>query len=103
MATTRETPRGPFSVAAPIDPSPKPPVLADGLFVHTTRPADLLQADVTLPNIACKKCLLQVTQFMAEHGVNADGGFFYHHCATLEIAPDATKPVDDRWPVEMTR
>jgi hypothetical protein len=33
--TTRESPRGPWSVSAKIDPNPKPPLLTDGLFVHT--------------------------------------------------------------------
>jgi hypothetical protein len=102
-ATTRETARGPQSVAAAIDPDPKAPLLADGLFVHTTRAAELFQATVPLPNIACKRCLLQVTEFMAEHGVNADGGFFYHHCAALEITADATKPIDTGWPAESPR
>jgi hypothetical protein len=37
--TTRASPRGPLSVSAKIDPNPKPPVLADGLFVHTERPS----------------------------------------------------------------
>jgi hypothetical protein len=37
--TTRASPRGPLSVSAKIDANPKPPVLADGLFVHTERPA----------------------------------------------------------------
>src|ERR1700692_2542176 len=36
--TTRASPRGPLSVSAKIDPNPKAPVLADGLFVHTERP-----------------------------------------------------------------
>ena len=43
---------------------------------------------------------LQVTQFMAEHGVNADGGFYYHHCANLEITADPEKPSDTRWPTQ---
>ena len=59
-ATTRETARGPYSVAAPIEASVKPPVLADGLFPHAARPTELLQTDVEIPNITCKKCILQV-------------------------------------------
>jgi len=45
------------------------PVLADGLFVHTSRPAEPFAADVDIPNINCPKCTLQVIQFMAEHGL----------------------------------
>jgi hypothetical protein len=94
--------KGPQSVSAPIDPNPKPPVLADGLFVHNMRPADQKSAppwetDIQLPNISCAKCTLQIVQFMAEHGVNADGGFFYHHCAELNITADPSKPVDAAW------
>lgn len=102
-ATTRDTDRGPYSVAAPIQSPAPPPLLADGLFPHTTRPTELFQADVPLPNVTCKKCTLQVTQFMAEHGVNRDGGFYYHHCAELEITADPDKPVDARWPGQATQ
>ena len=99
-AATRDTPRGPFSVSTPIQNPIAAPILADGLFPHTSRPTDLFQTDVQIPNITCKKCTLQVTQFMAEHGVNADGGFYYHHCANLEITADPDKPADTRWPTQ---
>jgi hypothetical protein len=102
-ATTRDTDRGPYSIAAPIQSPAAAPLLADGLFPHTTRPTDLWQADVPLPNITCKKCTLQVTQFMAEHGVNRDGGFYYHHCAELDITADPDKPIDTRWPAVATQ
>jgi len=102
-ASTRTTERGPWSVAAPIQNPATAPVLADGLFPHTARPTELLQADVQIPNITCKKCTLQVTQFMAEHGVNADGGFYYHHCANLDITADPAKPLDARWPAQATQ
>ena len=102
-ATTRDTERGPYSVAAPIQQPAAAPLLADGLFPHTTKPTDLLQSDVQIPNITCKKCTLQVTQFMAEHGVNRDGGFYYHHCAELEITADPDKPMDSRWPAQATQ
>ena len=97
--STRESPRGPLSVSAPIDASPKPPVLADGLFVHTTRPAPgtFHEADIRLPNINCEKCTLQIIQFMAEHARNADGDFSYHHCAVVNITADPAKPIDTRW------
>ena len=51
--TTRASPRGPLSVSAKIDSDPKPPVLADGLFVHTERPApgSFHETDLRLPNI----------------------------------------------------
>ena len=47
---------------------------------------------VTVPNISCDKCTIQIVQFMAEHGFNRDGGYFYHHCADLQITADPKLP-----------
>ena len=102
-ATTRDSEKGPQSVSAVIQSPPRMPVLADGLFVHATRPTGLLppwEADVQLPNINCRKCTLQVVQFMAEHAVNNPGAFTYHHCAELQITADPAKPVDQGWPAD---
>ena len=75
------------------------PVLADGLFTHheARRP---LETDVTLPNISCKRCTLQVIQFMEAHGPNNPGMYTYHHCATVQITADPKKPIDAAWPKE---
>jgi hypothetical protein len=99
-ATTENTDRGARSVSAKIMNPVQAPVLADGLFVHTAPATAPWETDVTLPNISCKKCTLQVVQFMAEHGVNNPGNFTYHHCATLEITPDKKMPIDAAWPKE---
>jgi hypothetical protein len=95
--TTRETDKGPWSVSAVIQSPVRPPVLADGLFAHTARPAEAFETDIELPNINCEKCTLQIIQFMAEHGRNRDGDFSYHHCADLKITADPAKPLDTRW------
>ena len=95
--TTRDTERGPWSVSALIQNPVRLPVLADGLFVHTTRQTTPFETDVQLPNINCEKCTLQIVEFMAEHGLNRDGGYIYHHCADLQITADASKPVDAHW------
>src|SRR4029077_15255798 len=87
-ATTEPTDRGPRSVSAEIQNPVQVPVLADGLFVHTAKVDAPFETDVTLPNISCKRCTLQVIQFMEQHGVNNPGNFTYHHCATLQITPD---------------
>jgi hypothetical protein len=85
------------SVSAPFDTNPKPPVLMDGAFVHTTTPRNTeWKIDVTLPNLSCDKCTLQVTQFMAEHALNPGGGFYYHHCADLQITADPKLPPADK-------
>jgi hypothetical protein len=99
-ATTREGPRGPISVSGKIDPAPKPPVLADGLFAHRERPAPdtFWETDVRLPNINCDKCTVQVIQFMEEHGLNREGDFTYHHCADLKITANPALPIDKGWP-----
>jgi hypothetical protein len=101
--TTRESDRGPWSVSAAIQNPTQIPVLADGLFVHSTRPTgpmDPWEADVQLPNINCRKCTLQVVQFMADHGFNNPGGYSYHHCANLQITADPAQPLSTGWPAE---
>lgn len=96
---TRDTPKGPYSVSAKIEKDPKPPVLADGLFVHNERfePGKIWEADVRIPNIDCENCTLQVIQWMAEHSFNPQGGYSYHHCAELKISADPALPVDQGW------
>jgi hypothetical protein len=95
---TKQTERGVRSASAPIQNPPVAPVLADGLFVHTERPTQNFEAEIPIPNFECKNCVLQVIEFMADHpGIAVDGGFMYHHCAIVNITPDASKPLDTRW------
>lgn len=96
-ATTRESERGPWSVSGEIMDPVRPPVIADGLFAHTERVAGPLETDIRIPNINCEGCTLQVIQFMAEHALNRDGDFSYHHCAVLNITADPGKPMDAGW------
>lgn len=99
-ATTREGMRGPISVSGKIDPAPKPPVLADGLFEHR-KPLEkgaFFETDIKLPNINCEKCTVQILQFMEEHGLNKEGDFSYHHCADLKITANPALPIDKGWP-----
>jgi len=103
VAITRQTEKGPMSVSAAIQSAPQKPVIADGLFLHHTRPAagtqlDPNETDIVLPNINCEKCTLQIVQFMEEHGLNKDGDYTYHHCADIKITADPAKPVDKAWP-----
>lgn len=100
---TRDSDRGPWSVSAVIQDPPQIPMLADGLFVHSTRPTGPMEpweTDIQLPNINCRKCTFQVIQFMAEHAFNNPGGYSYHHCAHLQITADPLKPLDQGWPAE---
>ena len=95
---TREGPRGPLSVSAAIAEA-VPPVLADGLFVHTERPAPgtFWEADLRMPNVDCEGCVVQVIQWMAEHPGVAEGGFSYHHCATVNITRNPDLATDSAW------
>ena len=99
-ATTVDTETGPRSVSAEIQNPVQIPVLADGLFVHTAKVNTPFEADVTLPNISCTRCTLQVIEFMEQHAVNNPGMFTYHHCAVVQITPDPKKPIDAAWPKE---
>lgn len=96
--TTTPGARGPQSVSAVIQNPVRPPVLADGLFAHTDRSNLLWETDIDIPNISCAKCTLQIIQFMAQHGLNADGDYSYHHCADLQITADPAKPMAAGWP-----
>jgi hypothetical protein len=98
--TTMDSDRGPRSVSAEIQSPVQMPVLADGVFVHSAKVDGPLETDVTLPNINCRRCTLQVIQFMAQHAVNNPGMFTYHHCATVQITADPKKPIDAAWPKE---
>ncbi|MBX3158990.1 MAG: lytic polysaccharide monooxygenase [Deltaproteobacteria bacterium] len=70
-----------------IDPNPTLPVLADGIFAHTSAfPAGSVQTvQVQLPQTECNNCVLQVIQYMKNHGAPC----FYYHCAAITISNDA--------------
>jgi hypothetical protein len=99
-AITEARPNGAWSMGGKIQYPPVPPVLADGLFQHINRFDKEQEAEVEIPNIACSKCTLQVIEFMANHGLNKDGDYTYHHCAVLAIRPNPYKPLDTRFPAE---
>jgi len=93
-----------ISISAAIQNPVKIPVLADGVFVHDSPPTDDWQTMITLPNLSCDKCTLQIIEFMAEHGLNPGGGYFYHHCADLRIRADPSlPPADAAWPRAVTQ
>jgi hypothetical protein len=96
--TMHDTERGPRSQSAKIETHIAPPLLADGLWPHTAKPSANWETEVTIPNITCEGCQLQVIEFMAEHPGVREGGFSYHHCAVLNITADPAKPAEDaRW------
>ena len=93
-----DTEKGPRSLSAEVAKNPRPPLLVDGLWPHTEKPTGKWETEITVPNITCEGCQLQVIEFMAEHPGVREGGFSYHHCAVLNIKPDPAKPAEDaRW------
>jgi hypothetical protein len=79
--------------SVPVQTTPVFPVLADGLFTHTTAFTAPQTVQIKLPaNVTCTHCTLQVIQFMSNQTPNPTGGCFYHHCADLTIQ---TGPVPD--------
>jgi hypothetical protein len=70
------------------------PVLADNLFPHDQVAPAKYTGKVKLPNVNCDKCILQVIEFMAQHGSNGPkAGYFYHNCANLKITADPAQPI----------
>jgi uncharacterized protein (TIGR03382 family) len=58
------------------------PLLADGLLVHTKPFSGPQTASVKLPaGMTCDPCVLQVVEFMSNHGAPC----FYHHCSNIKI------------------
>jgi hypothetical protein len=78
-AGTEPSANGPKSVSGAIQYPPAPPVLADGLFQHIAKFDKEQETDIEIPNINCSSCILQVVEFMANHGLNKDGDFTYHY------------------------
>ena len=96
--TMHDTENGPRSLSAVINENPQPPVLVDGLWPHTERPApERWVTDVPIPNVDCEGCVIQIIQFMAEHPGVREGGFSYHHCADVNITADASQPITAGW------
>jgi hypothetical protein len=100
---TREGPKGPISVSGKIEKNPKPPILIDGLFIHSTKaePGSFWEAEILIPNINCKGCVIQVDQFMNEHGLNTPGDFTYHHCAVVNITATPKMKINKAWPKQV--
>lgn len=81
--TPASTPCGSTEIQSP----PVFPVLADGMLVHTAAFSGAQSFTFKLPdNMTCaSNCVLQVAEFMSDHGLNNPGGCFYHHCANITI------------------
>jgi hypothetical protein len=100
VAKTEPSANGPWSISASVEYPPLPPVIANGLWAHTSKFDKELETDIEIPNVNCAKCSLQIVQFMANHGLNKDGDYTYHHCVDLNIRANPYKPLDTRYPAE---
>lgn len=75
--------------SAPIDMNPSLPVLADGVFKHTSAFSGPQTVEVPLPaGMTCTNCVVQVLEFMSSHGAPC----YYHHCAIVNVTPDGLPP-----------
>jgi hypothetical protein len=72
--------------SAPIDTNPTWPVIADGIDQHLTgQDGDPHEYEITVPDVECDNCTLQLMQFMSSH----TPGCFYFQCANVKIVkPD---------------
>ncbi len=77
-----------------IESTPTYPVVADGILPHSGTSPDGGGWDytITVPNLTCDAgpCVMQLVQFMLNHGAPGGSTCFYHHCAALRISPAGT-------------
>lgn len=75
--------------SVPIDSNPTLPILADGVFVHTSSFGAPQTTQIQLPaGMTCDHCVVQVLEFMSNHGAPC----FYHHCAIVTVSDNPPAP-----------
>jgi MYXO-CTERM domain-containing protein len=74
-----------FPAISPTPQSPvTAPVLADDILPHEAGTAPIARMfTVTLPNVSCAKCTLQLTQFMSDNPTSG-----YYECADVTLGTD---------------
>jgi hypothetical protein len=67
------------------------PVLLDGILPHTDSPSNVdREATITLPNVTCTRCTLQLIQMMTDKPPYAlDTNDIYHECADIQLVADS--------------
>lgn len=68
------------------DTSGGPTVLVDGIADGS---GGEYEQEITLPNVECDNCTLQLIQMMKDKAPYGDGNDIYFQCADLELTPDA--------------
>jgi hypothetical protein len=75
--------------SAPITQSPTLPLLADGVFAHTSAFSGQQTAQIPLPaGMTCNNCVVQVVEFMSNHAAPC----FYYHCAIVSVTSTGGMP-----------
>ena len=69
------------------DTSGGPTVLVDGIPDRSG--AGEYTQEITLPNVTCDNCTLQLIQMMTDKAPYGDGNDIYFQCADLELSEDA--------------
>lgn len=64
-----------------------PAVLLDGI-ADMSGSQIMYQADITLPEMSCDNCTLQVVQMMTDKAPYGDGNDLYYQCADLVLSED---------------
>jgi MYXO-CTERM domain-containing protein len=73
---------------AQIMTNPMLPIVADDVLDHMSPFSGPQTVQIQLPpNLTCTNCVMQTIEFMSDHGLNPQGGCFYHHCANISILP----------------
>ena len=70
-----------------IQATPGLPVLADGI-IEPTSGSDYI-VEVTLPDIECSRCTLQLIQVMTDRAPYGDGNDLYYQCADLVLVAES--------------
>src|SRR5664279_2081580 len=73
-----------FPAASVTPQTVAPPLLVDGIAKISGQTS--YTYDVTLPNVTCDQCAIQVLQFMSDHYAAMDNSYFYYQCADLILA-----------------
>lgn len=62
--------------------NPQLPLLADGVFKHTTKFTSAQTTEIQLPaGYTCDNCIVQVVEYMSNHAAPC----FYYHCANVTV------------------
>jgi MYXO-CTERM domain-containing protein len=67
-----------------------PSVLVDG--IEGASCGESSQVQITLPNIECENCTLQVIQVMTDKSPYGDGNDIYYQCADIALRPGGGAP-----------